>query len=30
MALFLPVIVRKKNKQTKKDMSFIAVYHKFT
>ena len=30
MASFLPVIVSKKNKQTKKNMSFIAVYHKFT
>ena len=30
MASFLPVIVSKKNKQTEKDMSFIAVYHKFT
>ena len=30
MALFLPVIVSKKNKQTEKNMSFIAVYHKFT
>ena len=29
MALFLPVIVSKKNKQTEKNMSFIAVYHKF-
>ena len=30
MASFLPVIVSKKNKQTEKNMSFIAVYHKFT
>ena len=30
IASFLPVIVSKKNKQTKKNMSFIAVYHKFT
>ena len=29
MASFLPVIVGKKNKQTKKNISFIAVYHKF-
>ena len=26
MASFLPVIVSKKNKQTEKNMSFIAVY----
>ena len=30
MASFLPVIVSKKNKQTKKNMSFIAVYHIFS
>ena len=30
MASFLPVIVSKKNKQPEKNMSFIAVYHKFT
>ena len=30
MASFLPVIMSKKNKQTKKKISFIAVYHKFT
>ena len=30
MASFLPVIVSKKNKQTEKNISFIAVYHKFT
>ena len=30
MASFLPGIVSKKNKQTEKNMSFIAVYHKFT
>ena len=30
MALFLQGIVSKKNKQTEKNMSFIAVYHKFT
>ena len=30
MASFLPVIVSKKNKQTEKNMSFIAVHHKFT
>ena len=29
MASFLPVIIVSK-KQTKKNMSFIAVYHKFT
>ena len=27
MASFLPVKVSKKSKQTKKNMSFIAVYH---
>ena len=27
MASFLPLILSKKNKQTKKNMSFIAVYH---
>ena len=30
MASFLPVIVSKKNRQTEKNMSFIAVSHKFT
>ena len=30
MASFLPVIVIKKNKQIQKNMSFIAVSHKFT
>ena len=30
MASFLPVIVSKKNKQAKKNMSFIAMSHKFT
>ena len=30
MALFLPVIVNKKKKQTQKNMPFIAVFHKFT
>ena len=30
MASFLPVIVSKKNKQTEKNMYFIAVYHKLT
>ena len=30
MASFLPVIVNKKNKQTKKNMPFITVSHKFT
>ena len=30
MASFLPVIMSKKNKQAEKNMSFIAVYHKFT
>ena len=30
MASFLPVIVSKKNKQTKKNMPFITVSHKFT
>ena len=30
MASFLQVIVSKKNKQTEKIMSFIAVSHKFT
>ena len=29
-ASFLQVIVSKKNKQAKKKMSFIEVYHKFT
>ena len=28
--LGLPVIVSKKNKQTEKNMPFIAVFHKFT
>ena len=27
---FISGIVSKKNKQTEKNMSFIAVYHKFT
>ena len=30
MASFLPVIVSKKNKQTEKNMSLIAVSHKLT
>ena len=30
MASFLPVEVSKKNKQTQKNTSFIAVSHKFT
>ena len=30
MASFLPVIVSKKNKQTEKNMPFIAVSRKFT
>ena len=30
MASFLLVTVSKKNKQTEKNVSFIAVYHKFT
>ena len=30
IASFLSEIVSKKNKQTEKNMSFIAVYHKFT
>ena len=30
MASFLPVIVSEKSKQAEKNMSFIAVYHKFT
>ena len=30
MVSFLPVIVSRKNKQTNENMSFIAVYQKFT
>ena len=30
MVSFIPVIVSKNNKLTEKNMSFIAVYHKFT
>ena len=30
MASFIPVIVNKKNKQTEKNMYFIAVSHKFS
>ena len=30
MTTFLRLIVNKKNKKTVKNLSFIAVYHKFT
>ena len=30
IASFLPVIVSKTNKQTEKNMPFIAMFHKFT